>query len=164
MAWFLAPYKRRLIGSATRVMRYCAMDDFTPQITADGGAWTETEVLGNHAIVKVRASAATLSTINAAAGFVRLPKDALDSVLTDLTLAQKTALRDKIEELGYPRAEWQADLGADLSLVTMRDILVFLTKRRREARYDPATDTIVCDGPLGSVRPLESVDAEVSIP
>ena len=79
LAWFICPYKRmtRDVGGVpTPVVpptRYCAMDDFTALIRADGGDWHETEILGDHALVKVRAAPATLTTINGALGFLRFP-------------------------------------------------------------------------------------------
>jgi hypothetical protein len=59
--WFIAPYKWRNTGP--RTFRYCAMDDFTPDIYSDDGDWTEAEIDGDKAIVIVRASPATLTRI-----------------------------------------------------------------------------------------------------
>lgn len=70
-AFFIAPYKRDL--SFPGPARYCAMDDFTPLIRTDGGDWAEAEIVGNRAIVKVRASDATLNTIASEPTFARLP-------------------------------------------------------------------------------------------
>ena len=44
IAWFICPYKQR--PAPKRNFRYCAMDDLTAVIRADGGDWSETEVLG----------------------------------------------------------------------------------------------------------------------
>lgn len=165
VTWFLAPYKRQdkvINGVLIFRGRYCAMDDFTALILADGGMWSETEVLGNHALVKVRASAATLTTIAAAQGIRRLPKDALDDPLSSLTNAQRTALRDLIESLGYPRAEWQAALGTNLGLRTLREVLQFIRRRRLKPRYDAGSNTIVLDGAVQQTRTLESVDLAVT--
>lgn len=166
VGWFLAPYKRRDRGTpgqpGFRAARYCAVDDFTAQVFTDGGFWAEAEVLGSYAIVKVRASSSTLQTIAAAPGIRRLPKDRLDDPLSSLTNQQKTTLRTWIESLGYPRAEWQADLGTDLGAITLRQVLQFIRKRRLRPRYDSATDAIVCDGPVQPTTPLEAVDAAVT--
>lgn len=162
MPWFLCPYKLEAVPFSAQVLRYCAMNDFSEQIHADGGSWTETEVLGNHAIVKVKASPTTLQTIANAAGFTRLPKNLLNSPLSNLTNAQKIALRDKIESLGYPRVEWQADLGTDLGAKTLRDVLRFIAKRRRKPRFDTETNSIVLDGPIQSCRSIDSVDTAVA--
>jgi len=137
------------------------MDDFTPQIRADGGDWTETEILGNHAIVKVRASDVLLSTIAATEGFIRLPKNRLDDSLSDLTTKQKKVLKDKLESLGYSLTEIRADLGNDIGTKKLRDVLKLAAKRRLKPRYDKDTDTIILDGPEQPVRPLEDVDGAV---
>ncbi len=163
VAWFVCPYKRiaRDPDDPPVVARYCAMDDFTMLINADGGRWTETEILGGRAIVKVRASAATLTTIAGTAGFRRLPKDRLDDSLGDLPQGVKTKLRDEVLDAGYTVAEFNAQFPAGLASVTLRDLLRFLATRRLKPRYDVLTDTIVCDGPVELPRMVESVDAEV---
>lgn len=160
MAWFLCPYRRQ--SDVPFPARECAMNQFTDLIRADGGDWSETEVLGDAAIVKVRASAATLAGINATAGFTRLPKDLLDDPLSSLTNTQKTALRDLIESLGYPRAEWQAALGTNLGERTLREVVRFIATRRRKPRYDQATDTIILDGPVQACRSIDEVDGVIS--
>jgi hypothetical protein len=137
------------------------MDDFTAAIRADGGDWSETEVLGNHAIVKVRASETTLQTIAAATGFSRLPKDRLGDSLSDLSTAVKTAIRDKMLALGYTAQEIQQRFGNDIGSYTLRDVLKFIATRRLKPRFDSNTDTIILDGAIQPVRPLEDVDLTV---
>jgi len=160
IAWYICPYKRRNPGQ-TPPVRYCAMDDFTTLIETDGGRWAESECLGNHAVVKVRAAAATLATINAEPGFTRLPKDALDDPLSSLTNAQKTALRNLITGLGYSLAELQDVFGSDIGQHTVRGVLAFICQRRLKPRYDVATDSIILDGPVQLPRSLESIEADV---
>lgn len=93
IGWFIAPYKRRT--DPVRVRRYCAMDDFTDQVAA----WSEVEVLGQHAIVKVSESSAVLSSIAGTAGFQRIPVARLDDPLSSLSVAQRNAIRiDETEE------------------------------------------------------------------
>jgi hypothetical protein len=159
-AWFIVPYKRR--DHYGRPGRYCAMDDFTAQIIAEGGWWTETEVLGNRALVKVRASAATLTQIAAEQGIKRLPKDRLDDSLATLSPAARQAIRAELEDMGYTLAEIQARFGTDLSAYTLGDVLRFAATRRLKPRYDSSSDTIVCDGPAQLCRALAEVDAEVT--
>jgi hypothetical protein len=160
VAWFLAPYKRR--DSPQGVPgRYCAMDDFTAQILADGGGWAEAECLGNMAVVKVRATAATLQTINQTAGFTGVPGSALNDPLSSLTQAQKNALRNKILSLGYTAQELQNALGTDLGAVTLGQLLRFVLTRRLRPRFDQPTGTIICDGPQDPTVAPESVDGEV---
>lgn len=159
VGWFLVPFKRDT--SVTYPRRLPAVWDMRAQIQADGGFFACSEVLGNYAITKVRASSATLQAIGALQGVRRLPKDRLDDPLSSLTNTQKTTLRNWIESLGYPRAEWQQDLGNDLGAVTLRQVLQFIRKRRLKPRYDTATDTIILDGPVQATRRLEDVDSRV---
>lgn len=168
MAWFFAPYKRRdpRPGSPGR---YCAMDDFTAQIIADGAdpanPWAEIECLGNYAVVKVPSttSAATLNAINAAPGFQRVPLARLDDPLSTLTAAQRNQVQNFIvNTLGYPLSELQADLGTDLSTHTLRDVIRFTLKRKLLPRYNQPTDTIVLDGPQVTPAPVETIDAQIS--
>lgn len=157
IAWFIAPYKRTSVMNMPA--RYCAMDDFTSQILADGGAWTETEILGDRAIVKVRANIDTLTTI--AAVFKRLPKDRLDDSLSTLTSPQRNALKNEILDQGYTLSEIQNRFGNDLSQFTLGDVLRFMTTRRLKPRYDSVSDTIILDGAEQSCRPLTEVDTQV---
>lgn len=160
IGWFIAPYKRLLVG-VRGPTRYCAMDDFTTLIWADGGDWTETEILGNRAVVKVRASSTTLTAINAAVGFTRLPKDALDIALSDLTNGQKQALRDEALDQGYTLSEIQDRFPNDLGSYTLGEVLRFMATRRRKPRYDQPSDTIILDGPVQGCRLVDDVDSGV---
>jgi hypothetical protein len=137
------------------------MDDFTSQIYADGGAWAETEVLGNHAIVKVRASDITLLAIKNGEGFTMLPKNVLTATLSDLTANQKTAIRNKIESLGYSTQEIRDKLGNDIGSKTLADVLRFIATRKRMPRVDQNTQTIICDGAEKQTTPIEVIDGVV---
>jgi hypothetical protein len=166
MAWFLCPYRRRIdleaVNSAPE--RYCAMNDFTALIAADGGRWAEAECLGNHAVVKVTgASLATLASIAAESGFTRLPKDALDLSLADLSAAQRNAITSKLEALGYTQAEWRAALGNNIGQRTLRDVLRFALTRRHKwtSPYFDGSGNIVLSGPVQACRPVENVDQAV---
>jgi hypothetical protein len=162
IAWFIAPYKRRNPGE-TPAQRYCSIDDYTELINTDGGIWVETEVLGDTALVKVRASAATLTTINAEPGVLRIPAHTnLNDTLGDLTAGQRQALKDKALEMGYTLGEINAALPADWSAVTLRQVLRFLATRRLKPRYDQGTDTIVLDGAVQPVKDVEAVDGLVN--
>jgi len=74
IAWYICPYKLRpekgIDGMPTR---YCAMDDFTKVIMAEKGDWSEAEIEGDCAIVKVRASEDTIKLLDEE--FQRLPAD-----------------------------------------------------------------------------------------
>jgi len=149
-AFFFCPYKRvtpdRRPG---RVEVYVAMDDFTPQIQADGGAWYERECLGAQAIVKVRASLATLQAINATPGFQKIPIAHLSDPTSGMTTNQRTAILNKLQALGYTLTEINAafPLGWD-GPYTLRDIIVFALSRRQSPRYDQPSDTVVWNGSL----------------
>jgi hypothetical protein len=160
IAWYVCPYKRITGRPVSRPGRYCAMDDFTAEIIADGGAWTESEVLGDCAVVKVRASDATLTTINAATGFTRIPLTALSQSLGSLTAAQRTAIRNRIVAAGYTMEEINARF-PNIANATLRQVLEFWARRRLKPRYDAASDTIVLDGDVQPCRPIIDVDAEV---
>jgi hypothetical protein len=155
IAWFIAPYKR--LPGQSRPTRYCAMDDFTQQVAG----WSETEVLGQHAIVKVNATNAVLTTIAGTAGFQRIPVARLDDPLSSLSVAQRNAIRNKVTSLGYTLAELDAAFPGDIRNFTLRQLLTFIARRRRKVRYDAQSDTIIDDGPDQPVRPLADVDAAV---
>lgn len=162
LAWFIAPYRRRNPGQIPPE-RYCAMDDFSPQIFADGGTWDETEILGDAALVKVRASAATLTTINGAVGFLRIPNHTdLSDTLGDLTTAQRNAILNELQTLGYTQQEINAALPANWQNVTLGQVLRFAATRRLRPRYDQPTDAVICDGPQQPVKPVEFVAVAVT--
>jgi hypothetical protein len=161
LAWFFVPYKRSNPGS-TPAARYCAMEDFTSQILADGGAWSECEGLGSYAVVKVRASSATLTSIAQTAGIDRFPNHVnLSDTLGDLTTNQRNAILNRLQTMGYTLAEINAALPANWQNVTLRQVLRFALTRRLKPRYDQATDTIVLDGTVQPTRPVEDADAAV---
>ncbi len=155
--WYIVPYNRRDIGG--RPGRYCAMDDYTANITADGGKWSETEILGDYALVKVNASSSTLTTL--AGVFYRLPRDVLSGNISNLSSAKRTALKNKITALGYTTEELQARFGSNFTNTTLRDVLNFVAQKRLKPRYDAQNDTIVIDGAVQPVRPVDDVDKAV---
>lgn len=161
IAWFICPMKRRTPPPGWKLLRYCAMNDFTPQINADGGSWAETEILNGWAVVKVKASDTTLSTIAGTTGFHRLPKNLLTASLSDLTTAQKNAIKNKLEDIGYSLTEIKDALGNDIGSKTLADVLKFAAKRRLLHRLDEATDTVIYDGSEQPVRTIESVEEAV---
>lgn len=158
VAWFLCPYKRH--PRTDKVARYCAMNDFTAQIEADGGRWSETEILGDRAIVKVNASSATLTTIAGTATFRRIPLSALDDPLSSLSTAQQTAIRNEVLDAGYSVAEVNAAF-PNIANNTLRQVLRFLASRRLRPRFDSGTNTIILDGAIQSCKAVEIVDLEV---
>lgn len=160
VAWYIVPYE---VDTSTRfaAARRCPMDNFSSAIAADGGAWHEIEVLGGHAIVKVRASLATLVSIDAAAGFMRLPKDDLTAPLSDLTTLQKNRLRQKILDMGYTAQDISAALGTDLGAVTLAQVLRFIASKRREPRWTGTA--FVYDGELRTPESVDDLDRRVTL-
>lgn len=156
-AWFIVPYKRK--AGTNRPKRYCAMDDFT----ASGAFWSETEILGDVALVKVSASDALLAQMDATVGFLRIPSHfRLSDTLGDLTTGQRNAILNKLQALGYTLPEIQAAIPVGgWTSVTLGQVLRFAATRRLRPRYDVASDTIICDGPSDPVRPVNDVDASV---
>ena len=164
---FVAPYKREISSDLTP-SRYCAMQLADSVIRADDGDWQEVEVghpalpaigdTGGRAIVAVRASVATLSGITTLPGFARLPKDRLDDSLSDLTGAQRTALRDRLSEFGFSTTEIQTRFGNRIQDFTLRDVIGFAASRRLKPRYDAINDRIVCDGIVQGCRPPSDME------
>lgn len=152
IAWFICPYKRR-VGDAMPT-RYCAMNDFTRQLRDAGGDWREVEILGDRAIVKVRGPSAALTSIATTQGFHRLPSSDFNTPLSELTQGQRTTLKNLVIDAGYTREEFD-EAHPDMTLITMKQVLKFLARRRLKPRYDEASDTIFIDGP---VQPTGSID------
>lgn len=164
IAWIMCPYKRR-VGD-TKPTRYPAIKDFQAQIDADGGAWCETEVLGNFAIVKVRASDTLIATISSQPEFLYLLGDTpLDTLMSNLSAQERNVINTRLKTQGYPQAEIDAALGSNLNQWqqhTYRDLLNLSATRRLRARYDAPSDTIVCDGAaIAPPRSIAFVDTQV---
>ncbi len=158
LSWFLCPYKRRV--NSHKLVRYCAMDDFTELIAADAGAWSEIEVLGDRAIVKVRATPATLATIAGTATFRRIPLTLMDDPLSSLTAGQRTAVRNELLDAGYSLAEVTAAF-PDIAQATLGQVLRFLCTRRLKPRYDANTDTIIFDGDVQACGNVDQLNRQV---
>ncbi len=166
IAYFIAPYKRDT--NAGHPSRYCAMDDFTAALKTDNGfsqeenpiLWSETEILGNRAIVKVKGSQTMLNTIASTPGFQKIPLSQLDESLSVLSGGQRTAIRNAVLNAGYTLQEINNRF-PDLSAVTLGDVLRFMASRRLKPRYDAETDTIICDGEVQECKPIDLLDKEL---
>jgi len=168
LGWFITPYKRRdliLDGFLIRPGRYCAMDDFSEQIFAEGGTWEEIEVLGDSAVVKVRASNALLSTIDAAPNFIAIPRRWVDltSSFANMTNGERNQINNKLQSLGYTTQEITAVMGSNLTswrARTLDDLLGLLcSKRFKPARsgndYVFTTEQV-------PVKPYTDVDVRIT--
>lgn len=165
LGWYVVPYKRRDDPDGTRG-RYCAMNDFTAAIRADGGVWDETEILGNAALVKVRANPATLNTLDGQAGWLAIPKRFLNlqDGLSDLLNGEKNQIENALRFLGYSQAEIDAVMGNSLTLWRLKSfetLLGLFCTRRLRPRYDQPTDTFICDGPQEPVKDFHLVSSKV---
>lgn len=173
VGWYIVPMVRRIepgrvddegqpIAADDRIRRYCQMDDFDADLSAVNGRWVYAEVLGQKAIVRVVAPAAALAQLNAVPGFVRIPAHAMDTTLGDLSNAQRTAIRNHLEAMGYTTGSIIQSLGSNLANVTLRQVLRFAARRRRKVRYDAGTDTIIDDGTIVTPSPtIEELEALV---
>jgi len=157
IGWYIVPYE--IIREPGLTYRRVAICRYSQQIKASGGQWTETEVLGDRAIVKVRASQAVLDGLNTV--FLRVPKERLDDPLADLPLAVKQKIKNEILDMGYTLQGLQERFPQDLGQYTLRDVLTFMASRRLKPRYVEAEDNIYVDGIVQACRPIESVDEEV---
>lgn len=143
VAWFIARYQHRLLRGGRIAQRVNPVDAFTAQIGGDGGAWAECEALGQRAVVKVRASAGTITLIGQAPGVTRIPLGVLDDPLSTLTAGQRTNLRSLILDMGWTAADINARFPAGLASVTLGELLRFAASRRRAGRYDPTAGGFV---------------------
>lgn len=142
MAWLLCQYKRDLeIPRA----RYCVIEDYYLALKADGATWGSVEVLGNHAIVKVKCSDGMLTTLRQDPLITYIPLSLLTSSLGDLTNNQINAIRTKVESLGYTTTELQQRLGNNWRTRTLGDVLRVVATRRIKPRWDRTTQAIVFD-------------------
>lgn len=132
--WFICPMQTVDGGPPFPLRLRCAMDDFTPQINAEGGKWAYTDVLGNVALVKVRASDTLLTTIGGTQGFIRITnKFVLSDTLADLTAVQRNAIQNRLLVMGYTQTEINAAMGSTLAqwqTHTFLDLLNLIAAKR----------------------------------
>lgn len=167
IAWFICGYTVMESKPGIHSVRFCSMRAFDTQIWADGGAWAESEVVNNSAVVKVRASVATITAIGNTQGFYLIPLDITDinALMTALTQPQYNAIRNELLSLTYLDSEINAALGstrAQWQVKTFKQLLDFAATRRFKPRYDAATDSFIFDGPIVIPLSIASVDAKVT--
>lgn len=165
IGWFICGYDIQAGGKGN--VRECAMNRHNALIFGDGGNWSNVEVLGGVALVKVRASASTLTTVSGTTGFSRLTNHALitDS-LSDLTVAQRNAITTRILAMGYTQAELDTTMGNTLALWRQKSfetLLQFIAGRRVKSRFDFDTHQFVFDGPfIPCGKTVAMLDSEVT--
>lgn len=155
MPWLLVPYriKQRPGG---HYFRYPAIDDYRKDLEKAGGVWEESEVLGNHALVYCKADAGALEKILQDPDFLQLPE-----AMEELTPRQTTELVQRLRLLGFPLAEIQEKLGGDLTSLTYKQLLSFITQRRVTPRPSGDRTTFVFDGEVISAKPVEELEKVV---
>jgi len=160
-SWYIVPYKLRPENpEQPELQRYCAMDDYSQQIIyIDSGKWSEVEILGDRAIVKVLAEETTLLTLDSI--FKRLPKDLLGESLSDLSTGVKNALKDEMLDQGYTIQEIKDSLGNDLGASTLRDVLKFMATKRIPPRND--NGTIIFDRTPIPCEDVELIDVRITL-
>lgn len=159
IGWYIVPYKRVLpYDGPLLAERYCEIEDYAANLNARAYV----EILGNRAIVKVRAGNAVLQALNGITGFKRLPKDTLTSPLSDLSNGVKADLRDEALDQGYTLAEIQARFGSDLGAYTLGDVLRFMASRRRLPRLE--ADELTLDGDIVTIESdaIDGLEARVT--
>jgi len=141
------------------------MDDYTKEIYTDGGNWSESEILGDAAIVKVKASDKTLTIIQSAKEFFRIPIHVgLDEKLSNVTSDDRTAILTKLNGLGYSMDEIEEVLGKDLSEFNdkkLNELLTFTASRRlKPLRIVNGITEFTSE--IVAPKPIESIDKEVA--
>jgi hypothetical protein len=165
VAWCIGPMRRRpnrVRGGVTQAVRYCALDDYSALVLVDGGWWSFVEVGGQQFIGKVRASAATLQTIQADPDIVGISHNLLTESLSDLTAAQKSVVQSKLLLMRFTQAEIDAASGSDWGTKTLGQLLRFCARRAWEIRYDAPSDTVLDDGQQYLPTPPDRVGLEVA--
>jgi hypothetical protein len=159
--WFITTYLSD-VNAKPIPRRWCAMDNYTPQIFGEDGSWEEIEVGANFAIVKVKASTATLTAIAQDPLFTKIPGKFLTDSLTSLTQQQKNKVMNLLNQMGYSNQEIQNGLGGNITANTIGDILRFCATRRVPPRFDAAVKKIVFDLPhVPSNKNVDIVDRRV---
>jgi hypothetical protein len=162
IGWYIVPNATKASDRDPAIRSvYCAVSDYTTQIRADGGDWSNTEVLGGYNIVKVKASDTTLTMLDGL--FLRVPVALLDNTLASLTAAQKNRVHDTLNTMGYSDADITAVLGNfnNIGQKTLRQLFNFVASKRQVARYNAAIDSVVYDGAIVVPTPVDAIDAAV---
>lgn len=166
LAWFICGYDLVDGHNGPNSRRSCMMNNFNSSIFTDGGTWSESEVLGGFAVVKVRASVTTLDAIGGTTGFVRIPNNWVDlnTIISSLTSGQRNILLNLITTMGYTATEINDVLGSNLAgwrSKTLGQVLRFIAQRKRKPRWDNVQHQIILDGVLLTCTSIDEVDARV---
>jgi hypothetical protein len=136
-----------------RARRYCAMRDYI-RVNAEDSYWDEVELLGGVALVRVDAPAETIALIDSDPEFFKLPTKAANLPL-DVSTKEGDAIIAKLKELGYSQEELQQQL-PDVKQATLATVLKIAAQRRVKPNYDKVSNTIVYNGDIEYVKPLDN--------
>lgn len=136
VAFYVVPYKRRTDIQSDLYLRYLAILD-----VANITTWRECEIRGNRAVVKVQAPSIVLTTLNGL--YKRLPVDSLDTTLSSLSNAAKTAIRDELLDEGFTLAEINAQFPGGVGNFTLGQVVRYAARHRHLFRYDKVADAII---------------------
>lgn len=169
VGWFIVPNERHDLGVPGRWIGLNSLVDATSGLTynkliaADGGSWNGDECLGDMAVCKVLASAATLAAIAGEPLITHIPVGALGTQVNTLTTAQQNAIKNRLLALGYSGAELNAAFPLGFAgPYTIRQVLAFALGRRLRARYDVPTAGFVHDGQVDQCLTPDQIDAAVA--
>lgn len=101
IAWYICPYDTVIRDEDEEgIIRRPGMSRYIPRVpNADGADWYESEILGNHILVKVSAPTALHVAIQADSNFIEIP------VGRDVSVGSRLALNVKLKTLGYTQQE-----------------------------------------------------------
>jgi hypothetical protein len=165
IAWFVCGFWTQVksyVGPLKAIREPTIIKNFAKTVQDEGGKMAYTEVLGDTAVFKVMANQATLDAIAVSSGVFKFPLNILNGTLVSLTTAQRTAIRNRLIQMGYPDIEITADLGSNIRTKTLGDILRFAAKRRLKPRWDADTQSVKIDGTVQECTPISYVDGKVT--
>lgn len=150
--WYVIPYVRKT--NAPRPSRYVAINTYSTQIKSYDGKWQEIEVLGDRALVKVRAPQVVHTQLDAI--YKQFPTTNLDDTIPS---ENRESFKNELLDMGYTLEEIQEDFNDGAP--TLRDWVKVATKRRRKPRYDSQLDEIIVDGDIVACEPIGNLDMAV---
>ncbi len=122
IAWFTVPYVPAIITAGERPGRELLLlqqHDLRAQ-------WSEVEILGNRAIVKMEAAPTVLLAVAALPGVYRFPFRYLKEPVSSEPLAVRLLLRQEMLDQGYTNEQINGRFGRGFEGATFRDVLLFM--------------------------------------
>ncbi len=171
IGFYIVPYSfaTKLDKKGNVIFAYRRVDlcKYQEQFETYGVVWHEVEILGNRAIVKIKASQDILESLDIE--YKRLPKDKLNASLADLSQAAKDKIKNELIDMGYSLGEIKARFGNDVEFAnyTLKDVLKFMAQRRKKPRNITDSNGVIIDIAVdGDERPcaktIEILDSQVT--